>query len=43
VTAVYEALRAQPQFRAVAAPRGRDPEAALDLDISFDPQIARKS
>jgi hypothetical protein len=43
VTAVYEALRAQPKFRAVAAPRGRDPESALDLDISFAPQVARKS
>ncbi len=36
VAAVYEALRAQPRFRAVAAPRGRDPESALDLDVSFE-------
>jgi hypothetical protein len=35
VTAVFDALRAQPKFRAVAAPRGRDPESALDLDVSF--------
>ncbi len=35
VAAVYEALRAQPRFRAVSAPRGRDPESALDLDVSF--------
>lgn len=36
VTAVYGALRADPKFRAVAAPRGQDPESALDLDVSFD-------
>jgi hypothetical protein len=36
VTAVYDALRAHPRFRAVAAPRGRDPESALDLEIKFD-------
>ena len=36
LSAVYEALRAQPRFHAVAAPRGRDPESALDLDVSFD-------
>ena len=35
VNAVHEALRAQPRFRAVAAPRGRDPESALDLDVSY--------
>ena len=35
VAAVHDALRAQPRFRAVAAPRGRDPESALDLDVSF--------
>jgi hypothetical protein len=38
VAAVYEALRAQPRFRAVSAPRGRDPESALDLDVSFEPR-----
>jgi len=43
VTAIYEALRAQPRFRAVAAPRGRDPESALDLDVSFDATPARKN
>lgn len=36
VAAVYEALRSQPRFRAVSAPRGRDPEAALDLDVSYE-------
>jgi hypothetical protein len=36
VTAMYDALRAQPRFKAVAAPRGRDPETALDLDVRFE-------
>ena len=36
VAAVYEALRNQPRFRAVSAPRGRDPESALDLDVSYE-------
>ena len=43
VNAVHEALRAQPKFRAVPAPRGRDPESALDLDVSFDAGPARTS
>ena len=42
VNAVHDALRGQPRFRAVAAPRGRDPESALDLDISFDAAPAHK-
>ena len=42
VTAVYEALRAHAKFRVVAAPRGRDPESALDLELSFDPRNAGK-
>jgi hypothetical protein len=37
VTALFDALRAQPGFRAVAAPRGRDPESALDLEVHFEP------
>ena len=36
IAAVYEALRAHPRFRAVAAPRGRDPESALDLDVHYE-------
>ena len=36
IAAVYEALRAQPRFRAVAAPRGRDPESALDLEVRYE-------
>jgi len=35
VAAVYDALRREPHFRAVSAPRGRDPESALDLDVSY--------
>ena len=42
VSAVHEALRSDPRFRAVAAPRGQDPEAALDLDVSFDAEPARR-
>jgi hypothetical protein len=38
VASLFEALRAQPRFHAVAAPRGRDPESALDLDVSFEPK-----
>ncbi|MES1177191.1 MAG: hypothetical protein ABUL62_22910 [Myxococcales bacterium] len=34
--AVYEALRAHPRFRAVSKPRGRDPESALDLDVTYE-------
>ena len=41
IAAVHEALRADPRFRAVAAPRGRDPESALDLDVSYD--VAKSS
>jgi len=36
VAAVYDALRRDPRFRAVSAPRGRDPESALDLDVSYE-------
>ena len=43
VTAVYDALRAHPKFRPVAAPRGRDPESALDLDVSFDARPGPRS
>ena len=38
IAAVHEALRTEPRFHAVAAPRGRDPESALDLDVSFEPK-----
>lgn len=36
IAAVHEALRAHPRFRAVAAPRGRDPESGLDLDVHYE-------
>ncbi|MEP7049663.1 MAG: hypothetical protein ABJB12_04890 [Pseudomonadota bacterium] len=38
VAALFEALRAQPRFHAVAAPRGRAPASALDLDVRFEPK-----
>jgi len=37
VAALHDALRRDPTFRAVSAPRGRDPETALDLDVTFEP------
>jgi hypothetical protein len=37
IAALHDALRAEPRLHAVAAPRGRDPESALDLDVSFEP------
>ena len=36
VAAVHDALRRDPRFRAVSAPRGRDPETALDLDVTYE-------
>ena len=38
IAALHDALRAEPRFHAVAAPRGRDPESALDLNVSFEPK-----
>ncbi|HEY4104779.1 MAG TPA: hypothetical protein VGM44_12850, partial [Polyangiaceae bacterium] len=43
VTALFDALRAQPQFRALAAPRGRDSESALDIDVEFDALAASRN
>ena len=40
VAALHDALRGQPRFRAVPAPRGRDPESALDLEVSYE--VARR-
>jgi hypothetical protein len=34
VAAIFTALAGDPSFRAVAAPRGRDPESGLDIDVS---------
>jgi hypothetical protein len=33
VAAVFDALRADPGWRAVAAPRGRDPERAIEIEL----------
>jgi hypothetical protein len=33
VAAVFDALKSEPHFRALAAPRGRDPERALEIDL----------
>jgi len=41
MAAVFDALRADPRFRVVPAPRGRDPESALDLDVMFESKPAR--
>jgi hypothetical protein len=35
VAAVTEALRADPRFSLRAAPRGKDPERALELELRF--------
>ena len=40
VAAVFDVLRADPSFRAVPAPRGRDPESAVDIDVKFVPGAA---
>jgi len=37
VAALFDVLRSDPRFRAVPAPRGRDPETGVDLDVSFVP------
>jgi hypothetical protein len=36
IAALYAAINTEPRFRAVAAPRGRDPESALDLDLAYE-------
>jgi hypothetical protein len=35
VAAVTEALRGDPKFQLLAAPRGKDPERALELELRF--------
>jgi hypothetical protein len=37
IRATLEALRSDPAFRAVIAPRGRDPERCLEIDVNFRP------
>jgi hypothetical protein len=41
LAAVFDALRAQPGWRAVAAPRGRDPERAIEIDLLREPEKSR--
>ena len=38
VNAVFEALRSDPSFRVASAPRGRDPDLAIDLDVVYRPR-----
>jgi hypothetical protein len=35
LSAVTEALRSDPRFSLLAAPRGKDPERALELELRF--------
>jgi hypothetical protein len=35
IAAVFEVLRSDPELRVVAAPRGRDPERALDIGVEW--------
>ena len=35
VRAIFDAVRSDPRFAAVSAPRGRDPEAAIDIELAF--------
>lgn len=39
VAAVTEALRADPKFQLLAAPRGKDPERTLELELRFKPAL----
>jgi hypothetical protein len=41
VAAVFDALRAQPGWRAVAAPRGRDPERAIEIELVRETEKSR--
>ncbi len=35
--AVFDLLRAEPGFSAVASPRGRNPEEELEISVRFEP------
>jgi hypothetical protein len=37
LAAIFDVLRSNPRFVAVPAPRGRDPETGVDIDVSFVP------
>jgi hypothetical protein len=41
IAAVAEALRADPHFILIPAPRGKDPERSLELELRFDPTLSR--
>jgi hypothetical protein len=38
--AVFDELRSDPRFTAVPAPRGRNPEEALEIAVTFHPRPA---
>jgi hypothetical protein len=38
VRAVFDVLRQHPRFHAVAAPRGQDPDRAIEVDLTFTPR-----
>jgi hypothetical protein len=38
VAALFQTLETHPRFKAMAAPRGRDPERSLELDVRFVPR-----
>jgi len=35
LAAVYEALKSDPRFQLRSAPRGKDPQRSLELELSF--------
>lgn len=35
--AVFGALRSHPRYSALSAPRGRDPESVLEIDVRYRP------
>jgi hypothetical protein len=39
VAAVTDALRSDPKFQLLAAPRGKDPERTLELELRFKPRV----
>ena len=43
VRAVFDQLRADAGFTAIPAPRGRNPDESLEIDVRFEPRDARKA
>ena len=41
LSALFDALQRTPGWQAVAAPRGRDPDLALEIDVRRTPQGAK--